>query len=83
MYFVLNYNEGYEVGVVMVNDRGTVTTQPLRNFGDRQGDAKLFQLHDCPRLTMEQVKALAKRYDRNIKYQRISERQFKREGQFL
>ena len=83
MYFVLNYNEGYEVGVVMLNDRGTVTTQPLRNFGDRQGDAKIFQLYDCPRMTMEQIKALAKRYDPNIKYQRISERQFRREGQFL
>ena len=84
MYFVLNYNEGYEVGAVIWSEQyGRLHTVPLRNFGERQGDAKIFQLCDCPRLTMEQVKALAKRYDRNIKYQRISERQFKREGQFL
>lgn len=78
MNFVLNYNEGYEVCVVMVNDRGSITTQPLRNFGDRQGDAKVFQLHDCPHLRLEQVKALVKNFNRNVKYHRISERQFKR-----
>jgi len=79
MNFSVNYNEGYEVGVVMVNDHGSVSYQPLRNFGDRQGDARIFKEHDCPRLTLEQVRALVKRYDKRVKYKRISEQRFVRE----
>lgn len=71
MTFVLNYNHGYEVGVVMEGETGCLQTFPLRNFGDRQGDAKMYQLHDCPRLTYEQVKRLARNYDPTEKYERI------------
>lgn len=80
MTFVLNYNEGYEVCVVMCNERGQLTTMPLRNFGDRQGDAKIYQEHDCPHLSLEQVKSLAKGFKRSVKYKRISERRFVKEG---
>ena len=79
MQFVLNYNRGYEVGVVMWNEHGRFGTYPLRNFGDRQGDAKMFQMVDCPKLNEIQIRSLIKRYDPNVKYHRITGTQFKRE----
>ncbi len=76
MRFVLNYNAGYEVGVEMVGELGTLTTLPLRNFGHRQGDAKVFQMEDCPKLTETELKSLIKRYDPTVKYKRINGRSF-------
>ena len=82
MYFVLNYNEGYEVGVVMWDELyGRQRTYPLRNFGERQGDAKVFQLCDCPHLDLRTIQQLAKRYDSRVKYRRESARRFVREIQ--
>lgn len=76
MTFVLNYNQGYEVGVVMENESGYLQTFPLRNFGNRQGDAKMYQLHDCPMLTIYEIKMLIKRYNPADKYERINRRCF-------
>lgn len=76
MYFVLNYNEGYEVGVVMLNDDGYPTTFPLRNFGERQGDAKIYQHIDCPKLSMPQIRMLIKNFDRSAKYERLKSGRF-------
>ena len=72
----MNYNAGYEVGVEMVGELGTPTTLPLRNFGQRQGDAKVFQTEDCPKLSETELKYLAKRYDPTVKYKRMGERRF-------
>lgn len=79
MTFVLDYNEGYEVCVVWANAMGYITTEPLRNFGDRQGDAKIYQQHDCQHLSVAQLRALVKNFDRRVKYHRISERRFIRQ----
>lgn len=79
MYFALNYNEGYEVCVVWANAEGYIITEPLRNFGDRQGDAKIYQLHDCHHLSVEQLRALVRNFDRHVKYNRINERLFIKE----
>lgn len=77
MTFVINYNRGYEVGVVMVGEDGYLRTYPLRNFGQRQGDAMMFRQHDCPRLSMLQIKSLINRYDPSTKYNRIDENTFR------
>ena len=53
MYYTIRYNNGYEVCVVKTDDDGCLRTHPLRNFGERQGDAMLFKQHDCPRLRWE------------------------------
>ena len=62
MWFSLNWNNGYEVGVNMPDEQGYIKYHPLRNFGEHQGDAKLFQLVDCPKLTDLQLRMLIKNY---------------------
>lgn len=79
MRFVLNYNKGYEVGVVMCNDYGHYSTCPLRNFGDRQGDAIIFKMVDCPKLNDYQIRTLVKNYNPDVKYIRVSGTQFKKQ----
>lgn len=80
MQFAINYNDGYEVCVLMENEQGFVRFHPLRNFGDHQGDAKIYKLHDCPNLSDMQIRALVKNFRREVKYKRVSERRFIREG---
>jgi hypothetical protein len=76
MQFGINWNDGYEVCVLMEDERGLRRWLPLRNFGDRQGDARIFKEADCPDLTDTQIRMLVKRFDRNVKYERINERKF-------
>lgn len=76
MQFCINYNDGYEVAVQMEDERGLLRWLPLRNFGDREGDAKCFKYWDCPKLTGTQLRMLIKRFDRNVKYERINGRRF-------
>ena len=49
MYFAIRYNDGYEVCVVKTDEDGCIRTHPLRNLGQRQGDAILFKMYDCPK----------------------------------
>lgn len=74
MYFAIRYNDGYEVCVVKADEDGCIRTHPLRNFGQRQGDAMLFKLHDCPRLEWSRLNAFIKSYDPKKKYERVNER---------
>ena len=80
MEFAINWNDGYEVAVIMEDERGIRRFLPLRNFGDRQGDAKSFKYVDCPKLTDTQLRMLIKRFDRSGKYERINERRFDRQN---
>lgn len=50
--------------------------QPLRNFGDREGDAKCFRDFDCPNLTDTQLRALIRAYNPETKYIRVNGRNF-------
>lgn len=74
MFQVSNTKEGYVVQVLIV---GTWTS--LRNFGERQSDAKEFCYKDCPKLSDLNIKLLAKNYDKNVKYIRVNEKLFKRQ----
>ena len=76
MQFGLEYRDGYEVTVLMEDERGLRRWHPLRNFGDRQGDAKMFKMVDCPDLTDTQIRMLIKNFDRSVKYERINGRRF-------
>lgn len=76
MQFGINWNDGYEVCVLMEDERGLRRWLPLRNFGDREGDAKAFKYFDCPDLTDTQLRMLTKRFDRSVKYERINGRHF-------
>ena len=50
--------------------------QPLRNFGDHQGDAIAFKEYDCPRLDDFHLRALIKNYNPAVRYSRISGTKF-------
>ena len=54
---------------------------PLRNFGDRQGDARFFKEHDCPMLEDGMIRALIKHYDPSVKYIRLNGGRFKKQGE--
>lgn len=78
MQFGINWNDGYEVTVIMSdpNYGGLSRHFPLRNFGDREGDAKAFKYLDCPNLTYAQIQMLIKNFSRVVKYKRINGRRF-------
>ena len=54
---------------------------PLRNFGDRQGDARFFKEYDCPRLEDGMIRALIKHYDPSVKYIRLNGSRFKKQSE--
>jgi len=71
MWFGINWNDGYEVGVTMVSQSGVMKFHPLKNFGERQGDAKIFKESDCPKLKDSQLRMLIKNYNPKVKYERV------------
>ena len=75
----INWNDGYEVTALMVGEHGCLRHFPLRNFGEHQGDARIFKEADCPNLTDTQIRILIKNYDPKVKYKRISSKRFVRE----
>ena len=79
MQFGINWNDGYEVTVLMADEHGYLRYFPLRNFGEHQGDARIFKEVDCPKLTDAQIRMLIKNYDPKVKYKRISGTRFVRE----
>ena len=79
MQFGINWNDGYEVTVIMPDERGFIRHHPLRNFGHHQGDARIFKEVDCPKLSDAEIRMLIKQYDKKIKYRRINGRKFIKE----
>jgi len=49
---------------------------PLRNFGDRQGDAIAFRDFDAPLLPDAHIRALIKAYNPETKYIRVNGQKF-------
>lgn len=81
MYFSLVYENGFVVTLTRIWEDGCLHVKPLRKFKE-QGDAMVFKLHDCPKLTDLQIKALVRMYDKNKKFVRIDERHFKCSNEF-
>lgn len=52
--------------------------KPLRNFGDRQGDARACMEIDCPHLDTDKIRFLIRHYDPARKYIRVSANRYKR-----
>lgn len=71
---ITNTPDGYVVQVLIA---GVWTS--LRNFGERQSDAKEFCCKDCPKLSESNIKLLAKNYNKNVKYIRINENLFRKQ----
>lgn len=79
MTYGINWNNGYEVCVTMLNENGSATiTRPLRKFRS-QTDALDFKLYDCPRFTLEIVKHMVKSYNNKVNYIRKGFRNYKKE----
>lgn len=70
---VCNSPEGYVVEAYVIEDPNSSGGYwyPLRNFGDRQGDAIEFKEIDCPRLEDSQIRQLIKQYRKENKYERL------------
>lgn len=76
MYFSLEYEDGFVVTLTQIWEDGRLHEKPLRKFKE-QGDAMVFKLHDCPKLTELQIRFLVKTYDRKKKFVRVNERRFR------
>lgn len=75
---VSNTHDGYIVKVYIVNDFSGLAGnwRPLRNFGDRQGDAIDFKNIDCPNLSNAVINMLIKNFDKDTKYIRVNSSKF-------
>ena len=71
MFQVENNPEGY-----VVSCYHDLQWHPLRNFGERQGDAFAFRQWDCPKLSDNQIRSLEKAYSKERKYIRHSATRF-------
>ena len=76
---VNNTQDGYIVEAYISDGTGYGQWYPLRNFGNRQGDARDFMLYDCPKLTDLELKCLIRNFDIKTKYARIGRRRFIKE----
>ena len=77
---VVNTTEGYVVAAYITDSSGYGEWRPLRNFGERQGDARDFMLYDCPKLTDFQISALIRNYRKDVRYIRISATRFNKQS---
>ncbi len=75
---VSNTSDGYIVEAYVVNDFNSLigSWRPLRNFGDRQGDAIEFRDIDCPNLTNSVLAALIRSFDKDTRYIRVNGSKF-------
>ena len=73
-----NTPNGYVVEAYVIEDVNSLRGywHPLRNFGERQGDAIAFRDYDCPKLSDAELRLLIKAYSPEKKYERINGRKF-------
>lgn len=69
-------NGDYVVRAFVDLGDGTCRWYSLRNFGSRQGDSIEFKEFDCPLLSIEHIRVLARNYNADVKYERINGRRF-------
>ena len=80
MEFGINYNNGYVVNLIAYDEKWKRKKFfPLRNFGEHQGDARIFKEIDCPSLTDSQLRMLIKTYNPAVIFKRINSKRFIKE----
>lgn len=79
MFQICNEPHGYVVEVHILDNDGICRWHPLRNFGERQGDARFFKEYDCPKLSDTIINALIRAYNPRDRYIRVNENRFKKE----
>lgn len=65
---VTNEGEGYIVEAFMPDKDGYERWTPLRNFGERQSDARIFAFERCPKFNEDMIRGMAKTYVPGRKY---------------
>ena len=78
MFQIRNEN-GYIVDVHILDNDGVMRWHPIRNFGDRQGDARAYKEFDCPELDEAHLRVLIRQYDPGVKYIRVKKHRFARQ----
>lgn len=75
---ISNTPQGYVVEAYVIDDPNSLRGHwhPLRNFGDRQGDAIAFRDFDAPQLPDAHIRALIKAYNPETKYIRVNGQKF-------
>lgn len=79
MQFQIRENKGdYIVEAYIIEDQNSLYGHwhPLRNFGERQGDAIFFKEYDCPKLEETHIRLLIKNYNPERRYIRKSATRF-------
>ena len=78
MFQIREHNGDYIVEAYIVEDANSLRGywHPLRNFGERQGDAICYKDYDCPKLDDAMLRLLIKQYKPERKYIRKSSTQF-------
>lgn len=79
MIFGLNYEDGYIVKVHMIDEKGLARWFPLRNFGERQGDARIYREEDCPKLTDSDIRMTIRSYKKENKYIRLGFKKYRKQ----
>lgn len=74
--FGMEYNKGYVVTALGRKVDGFRRWFPIRNFGEHQGDARLFKESDVTDLSQNEIIMLINNYKPNRHYRRISGRRF-------
>jgi len=72
IFEVNNTRHGYVVEAYMLDKDGTERWLPLRNFGERQGDALDFCRTDCPKYSLDLIRGMVNTYRPDVTYARIA-----------
>ena len=78
MFQISNTDKGYVVEAFWPDKDGNRHWEPLRNFGDRQGDAIEYRDIDCPELDDKTIRIIIERYDPDVRYMRVKKHRFYR-----
>lgn len=71
-----NTEDGFVVTFLLRQADGSEYWLPLKNFGDREGDAKAFKQYDLPKFTIAELELMVKHYNPAKKYKRIDFRRY-------
>lgn len=76
---IREHNGDYIVEAYIIEDFNSLRGywKPLRNFGQRQGDAICFKEYDCPKLENAMINLLIKAYKPERKYIRQAANKFR------
>ena len=73
IFAVNNTPAGYVVAVHFLDKDGVGRWHDMRNFGEHQGDAKIFAYVDCPKYDEGRIMGFVNTYRPDVQYHRAGE----------